>query len=474
MTRRVTLVVVCCLVCGLRVSASNWERFRGPNGTGVSTDRRLPTDIDRDKGVVWSVKLPKGNSSPMVVNGRIYLTGHEGDQRFVLCVDAATGQERWRRSLPRLHEDRFHSSNGPTTPTPTTDGRRIFVYLPEVGLLGFDRDGRELWRVPLGPFASVHGMASSPVYVAGRVVLLVDTPMEAFLVAFEPGSGRQVWRTERPPGTMGTFTTPTVARQETDRAQVIVAGAEELTGYLAATGERVWWARGVSMAPNAPPFVTGDSVYSIEPPDAASPGPFSDILKQFDANQDRRITRAEVARDLFWSETLKGLDVRRGNADGAVTEDEWMKAAVKGDRIGGLVRTRLGGTGDVTATHVVWRYDKGLPYLTAALLYEGVLYSIRNGTLTTFSPETGALLKQKRLMNALGEYYASPIAGDGKIYFVSIDGQVTVVKAGAEWEILSTGDLQERVVATPAISDGRVYIRTDSMLYCFGEPRKRS
>lgn len=469
MTRLLSCVLlVGCLAGGRTASASDWVRFRGPNGTGVSADHGLPTEIDRHKGVVWSTKLPKGHSSPVVARGRVYLTGHDGDQRLVLCFDAVTGQERWRRSVTRAREDRFHSMNGPTTPTPATDGERVFAYLPEVGLLAFDRDGRELWRVPLGPFASTHGMASSPIYVGHRVVLLVDTPVEAFLVAYDARSGRQLWKTERTPGAIGSFATPTLYGPDSDRAQVVVAGAEELTGYLAATGERVWWARGVSMTPYAPPFVAGDSVYSIEPPDSNWPT-FAEMRKRFDTNQDGRVTQAEVAGDLFWSGTFKGLDLHRGNADGAVTEDEWSKAVFGGDQFGGLVRTRLGGTGDVTGTHVVWRYDKGLPFLTAPLLYEGVLYTIRNGTLTTFSPETGALLTQRRVMNALGEYYASPIAGDGKIYLVSLEGQVTVLKAGADWEVLSTGDLQEQVVATPAIGDGRIYIRTDQMLYCFGQ-----
>ena len=474
MTRHLTLTLA--LVCGsivggsVVVSASDWMRFRGPNGTGVSTDRGLPTVIDRDKGVLWSAKLPKGSSSPVIAQGRVYLTAYEGDQRFVLCYDAATGQERWRLAVQRSRAERFHSAHGPATPTPATDGGRVFAYLPELGLLAFNRDGRELWRVALGPFASVHGMASSPIYVAGRVVLFVDTPVESFVIAFDAATGRQVWKTERTPGAMGSFTTPTLYAEDSERAQIIVAGADELTGYLAATGERVWWARGVSITPAAPPFVSGDSVYSLEPPATGNMSSFADLTKRFDTNQDGRITQAEAASDLFWAETFRGLDLRRGNADGAVTEEEFKRGAFGTPQDGGLVRTRIGGRGDVGATHIMWRYDKGLPYFTGALLYDGVLYTLRNGTLTTFSPDTGAMLKQQRVMNALGEYYASPIAGDGKIYLVNLDGQVTVLKAGAQWEVLSTGDLHERVTATPAIADGRVYIRTDGMLYCFGPP----
>ena len=133
------------------------------------------------------------------------------------------------------------------------------------------------------------------------------------------------------------------------------------------------------------------------------------------------------------------------------------------------MRTRLNGKGDVTETHVGWRYKKGLPYLTGALLYNDILYVVRNGgILSAFNPETGQLLREERLKAALGDYYASPVAGDGKIYFVSKDGKVTVIRAGADWEILSSRDLDEQVIAAPAIAGSRIYIRTEGTLYCLG------
>jgi outer membrane protein assembly factor BamB len=132
------------------------------------------------------------------------------------------------------------------------------------------------------------------------------------------------------------------------------------------------------------------------------------------------------------------------------------------------VRTRLGGRGDVSKTHVVWRHEKGLPQLTGALLYDGVLYVVRNGIVSTFDPDTGKLLRRERIENAIGDYYASPIAGDGKVYVASLDGKIAVLRAGADWRVLSVSDLGEPIVATPAIADGRVFVRTEAALYCFG------
>jgi outer membrane protein assembly factor BamB len=160
-----------------------------------------------------------------------------------------------------------------------------------------------------------------------------------------------------------------------------------------------------------------------------------------------------------------------GNGDGVVTAEEY-RIAGRGIEGGGLTRTRVGGRGDVGASHVLWRFTKGMPSLAGALLYQEVLYVVRSGVVSTFDPGTGRLLRQERIKEALGDYYASPVAGDGKIYLVNLEGQITVLKAGTDWQAISSGDLQEQVIATPAISDGRIYIRTAGMLYCFGTRRQ--
>lgn len=136
-------------------------------------------------------------------------------------------------------------------------------------------------------------------------------------------------------------------------------------------------------------------------------------------------------------------------------------------------RARIAGTGDVTKTNVVWRHTKGVPYVEAALFYQGLIYVIRTGRiLTVFDPETGTVLKESRLKDGIGEYYAQPVAGDGKIYFVSEEGKISVIMAGAEWEMLSSGEVEGSVIATPAIADERIYLRTDENLCCLGAAGK--
>jgi outer membrane protein assembly factor BamB len=452
--------------------ASDWTRFRGPNGTGVSGDTGLPEAIGPQQNLLWSTPMPPGNSSPIVVAGRLFLTGHEGDQRIVLCLDAATGEPIWRRALPKERTETFNPLNGPTTPTPATDGQGVFVFFPEIGLVAYGREGNLRWRTPLGPFRSVQGLAASPVYVGGRVVLQIDTPEEAYVAAFDAGNGKPAWRSDRPAGVLGSYATPTVYAPAGGPTQVVVTGAVELTGYDASTGTRVWWARGVTVFPTGPPFIDGDSVYTVEPVEAGWP-PFGEVLSLFDKDGDGVVALADAQADLIWQRSLIGIDRNAGNDDGVVTRPEY-EAATDGVVGGGLCRVRVTGKGDVGETHLVFRHEKGMPGLAGALLYRGVLYVVRNAVVTTFDPETGRQLRQERIRSALGDYYASPVAGDGKLYLVNLKGRVTVLRAGADWEVLSTGDLAERVIATPAIADGRIFIRGEKTLFCFGRSQSGS
>ncbi len=453
------------------LSASDWPRFRGPNGTGISSDLGLPTEIAKNRNVLWSQKTPKGHSSPIIVGNRLWITGHEGDERIVLCFDAAKGTLLWRRAVTKARTEPPNPNNGPTTPTPATDGSSIFVFFPEFGLISYDFEGNERWRVPLGPFGGVQGMAVSPVYVEGNVVLLIDTPEQAYLAAFDSATGKQVWKVERPMGFLGSYATPSLYQPANGPAQIIVAGAVELTGYQAKTGERLWWARGVTTAPAVLPLIAGDSVFTMEPSGGGAP-PFKQMLAMYDKDKNGKIELTELSGESLDEKIMyrlfKGIDKLNGNGDGVVTEEEWIAAFDPKLPSGGLVRTKLNGKGDVTKTHVGWRHTKGLPYVCAPILYQNVLYVIRDGGIvTTFEPDTGKVLREERLTDAIGEYWAQPVAGDGKIYFVSKEGKVTVVRAGADWEKLSTADLDEQVIATPAIANSRIYIRTDGTLYCF-------
>ncbi|HYM11120.1 MAG TPA: PQQ-binding-like beta-propeller repeat protein, partial [Bryobacterales bacterium] len=347
-------LLTCCL-CATLVYASDWPRFRGPNGAGISTDQNLPAELGKDRNVMWKQKTPKGNSSAIVVGNRLWITGHEGDERIVLCYDAVNGSLVWRRAITKARDERPNPMNGPATPTPATDGRSIFVFFPDFGLLAYDFEGNEKWRVPLGPFGGVQGMAASPVYAEGNVVLLIDTPEQAYLAAFDAATGKQVWKADRPIGFLGSYTTPAIYKPASGPTQIVAAGAVELTGYQARTGERLWWARGVTIGPAAPPLIAGDSVYTLETADEPAP-PFKDMLAAFDKNKDGKIQLSEVSGDTINEKIMyrlfKAIDKISGNDDGEVTEQEWNRAFSPENPGGGLVRTRLDGKGDVSRSHV--------------------------------------------------------------------------------------------------------------------------
>ena len=403
----------------------------------------------------------------------MFFTGHEGDDRVVYCLDAVKGTELWRGVIRKVRTEIAHPLNGPATPTMATDGRAVFAFFPEFGLVAYDFAGKERWRAPLGPFAPLQGIASSPLYAEGNVVVLIDAPEEAYLVAFDAKTGRQAWKRERPIGFLGSYSTPSLYQPKSGPLQIVVAGGVELTGYQAKTGERLWWARGVTNGPAALPLIAGDHVYTIEPAGEEPPA-FASMPGRFDANKDNRLDIAaemtgKTLNDEIYRRIFKSVDRNAGNGDGVMTVEEWDKSWDPKAPGGGLVSTRLGGSGDVGKTHVSWRTIKSMPYVTAPLMLGNTLYVVRNGgILATYNAETGELIKQERLRDAPGEYYASPVSADGKIYFASKDGKVTVIKpAAGAWETLGSADLDEQIIATPAIAGNRLYIRTDGTLYCF-------
>jgi outer membrane protein assembly factor BamB len=218
--------------------------------------------------------------------------------------------------------------------------------------------------------------------------------------------------------------------------------------------------------PKGVPVLGTDVVYVVgEGGDQPFLPPFDESLKA-DTNKDQKLERDEVKanRDAF--DHFGWLD---SNNDGYVERSEYdfVRESTTGGH--GLSAIRLSGQGDLTSSNVVWRVTKGYPGIPAPLLYHGVMYLMKEGGIfSSLDPANGQVLKQGRTPDALEEYYASPVAADGKIFVISASGKVTVLKAAAQWEILSTNDLGDEVWATPAIAGGNLYIRTRNALYSFG------
>lgn len=453
-----------CLLCG-----ADWPQFRGPNARGVSDTTNLPVEFGPTKNVVWKTPLPAGHSSPVLTADRIFLTAYDTDKLYVITLDRKSGKVLWRREVPRTRKQDLHKSNSPASPSVATDGKNTFAFFTDFGLISHGPDGEERWRVPLAHFNNPFGMGSSPVLANGKVIQLCDSESGSFMIAVDQKDGKVAWRVERPDMTRG-FSTPVLYQPKGGGLQAIVAGTNRLIAYDVETGREVWSVRGLTWQMKPTPVVNGDIAYVLGWAGGADQGnqekvpSYADALKAGDANEDGKLAVAEA--DPKYKKDLGESDF---DHDGFYSQREWEMFQGKRSSVNSVMAVRLGGSGDMTDQNILWRYYKSLPNVPSPLLYQNVLYLMKEGgILTALDPETGAVLKQGRLSGALDFYYSSPVGADGKIYTSSQSGQVSVIRAGPEWELLTVNQMDDEVFATPAPVDGRLYLRTKSALYCFG------
>jgi outer membrane protein assembly factor BamB len=211
------------------MQGATWPGFRGPNGSGVSEARDLPVEFGPKKNLLWKVAIPRGVSSPVLVQDRVLLTAADGKRRLVICLDSGTGKQLWVRSIEVTHPHHRHPLNDPASPTPVTDGSSVYAFFPEYGLVAYDLSGTEKWRVALGPFVSLHGISASPVLSGDKIVLLIDQARGSFIAAFRRKDGHQEWKTERPDAGGG-YSTPVVSSAPGGGSQVVVSSPRELVG----------------------------------------------------------------------------------------------------------------------------------------------------------------------------------------------------------------------------------------------------
>jgi len=280
-----------------------------------------------------------------------------------------------------------------------------------------------------------------------------------------------VWRTPRPEALSG-HSTPIVYAPPGGPVQVIAPGSFRMDSYAAATGQSVWWVNGLPGEMKSGPVLVGDIVYvngfstpENDPGGQVAVPPFEEVLAKHDASKDGKISEAEAPDE----RTRRYFVFSDLDEDGALDAAEWRIWVASSASENGLLAFRAGGRGDLTGRSLLWRYSRSVPQLPTTVAYRGVVFMINDGgILTTLDARTGAVKKQGRLRGAIDNYLASPVAGDGKVFVVSRSGTVVVLKAGSEQEILSVGELDDEVYATPALAGGRIYLRTRGALYCFG------
>lgn len=463
------LKISCCYaVASLAAAAApaEWPQFRGPNASGVSSDARPPVAIAATNAN-WAVALPFSPSSPVVAGRRLFLTAYDDEELQTRAYDRGSGRLLWKKGVKPDRLEVFHrTDNTPAASTPATDGRRVVSYFGSAGLVAYDMDGRELWRHPLPVAVSggSYGTGTSPVLVGDLVVLNRDVDGGSTLLAVNAGTGKTVWETPRPDAS-GSFGTA-VIWNDAGVDEIVTPGSLVIKGYDLKTGVERWFIGGLNGFACTTPVVGDGWLFygGWSPGGSDSPMPtWDNFAERYDANKDGDVALDELpaaARDY-----MRGFDV---DHDGKITKADFAKM---GERLGKaqnqLIAVKPGGRGDIGGSHVAWQFKRGLPYVPSPLFYDGRVYLVKDGgMMTSVDAKTGSPYYTQERLDAVGSYYASPVAANGSIYISSLPGKVTVVKAGGDKpEILSQTDFGERILATPALAGGDLFLRTEHHLY---------
>jgi outer membrane protein assembly factor BamB len=461
MHRRVMITATIALTLILASSSvrGDWTRFRGPNGSGISSSNEVtPTTWSESENLRWKVPLPgPGSSSPIVVRDRVFVTcwsgygtgaNDPGDQkqlkRHLLCIDANTGNSVWSKAVePYLPEDEFRgmfTQHGYASHTPVSDGEQVYVFFGKTGALAFDMEGNRLWQTSVGTESGVRGWgtASSPILHKNLLIVTATAESEA-LVALDKTSGKEVWRQEAA-GFSSVWGTPVLAEAGEGRIDLVIAVPNEIWGLNPDTGKLRWYCEALPVSSFCSSVVASEGVvYAME----SGPGG------------------------------------------------------------GGGIAVRVGGKGDVTDTHVVWSGNQS-NRIGAPIVHNGKLYSCSNKIVNCFDAATGDERFKSRLTTPGassagqsgasreggtrggpgggrgrgrrgggmgGQDYASPVLADGKLYLTMRSGAIFVLKEGNEFEQLAMNRLtsaSEDFSATPAVGGGCLLIRSSKHLYCVG------
>ncbi len=472
-------------VIGQRDAAptANWPQFLGADqarGRGATS-----LTFDRERDLRYRVELPPGESSPCIWGDQIFLTGHDGDELVMFALDKRTGKQQWRFGVPAPEGVEFaHKDAAHTMSTACTNGRRVFFYIASYGLVARELDGELAWEKRLPAPKADFGIGSSPIVHGDHVILVRDGCPDAALYALDEATGKEVWSVPRLRYS-DTHSTPFVW-QNRDRTELVIASTGTVAGLDPESGKEHWRVEGLTPLVCTTPTASADLLYfagwstpgaaginrltdGMEDPVEFTPEELADpalIFKRFDADGDGSLTISEAPA----GRVRQAYAFFDRNKNGTLELEEWMPVfqfPVTGKNV--LIAIRPGGEGDVSESHVAWQVARGIPYVSSPLLYDGRLYLVKaGGILSCFDPVTGKPKFRRTRLSDRSEYYATPVGVDGHVLVAASAGTLFVLKASDELVIERTVEFGEPLFATPAVSDGVVYVRTRAALYAFG------
>jgi outer membrane protein assembly factor BamB len=396
------------------------------------------------------------------------LTAFEDGKLFTQCFDRKSGRLLWERAEARPREEGGNLLNQPAAITPVTDGENVYVFFPDLGLISYDSAGNLRWKTLLGPFTNTMGLAASPILAEDSIIVVADQQEESFIAAFDRRTGKIRWKTAREE--KDGWATPVIFHPAGADSQILTASRGYLGAHRVKNGARSLTHSRLSPAIVASPVLEHNTLFTFGY-GHESATPFSNILARYDKNQDGKLSPDEYGTNAL----IIGIGRWEGNRDRIVTKEEWDEKQRQVVAPSSLLAIRLeGNPGSASRDSIhpreIWRFERNfVGVIPSPLVYDGVLYLLRNGgILATFDAQTGEVLRTERVQGALGAYSASPVAGDGKIYLASEEGKIAVLRSGRGWTVLAVNELGEGCFATPALSEGNIYLRTGAALYRFG------
>jgi outer membrane protein assembly factor BamB len=419
--RTITLVfcwlVAFSLAVPRTVTAENWPGFRGPGRQGISNEKNLPTQWSAESNIVWKTAIPgEGWSSPIVFGDRIFVSTatEEGASYHLLCLDRKTGAVLWDGQVLRQKPGHRQPLNSFASSTPVTDGKNVYIVAFDGSIAAVSIEGETIWMYRDFEYFSEHGLGVSPILYK-----------DLLIVAFDPSSSGP---------------DPKLGWQKPWDKAVILA-LDKNTGKVRWEGKR-----GLSQIAHVSPQILNingkDQLISAA----------GNVIQGFDPDTGERI----------WTVSSPGEGVVP-----SVVVGEGLIFTASGFGDSTIRVVRAGGKGDVTKTNIVWESKEDVPKIPSMLYVRPYLYLVTDaGVAKCFKAATGEVIWRQRLG---GRFSASPVWADGKIYFLSDKGTTTVIPDGAEFKVLSKNELNETCKASPAISQGNIFIRSDKHLYCIGK-----